>query len=803
MFGVAALPAQSAAASSVPAPVLTAPADSTSTPLKDVVLKWQPVAGASQYQVQVSPNGAWTNNTVGLPGNGKTVTNLFEVPISLPHDSYFWRVRADVGGVWGPFSAPRQFLREWEAAVSILKQPTSADPTITWAPVTDASEYAVTFSTHQNFPESDSESCFTNNTSFTPYDLETTVEKASGSCFGQDVLSNGKSYFWRVIPLDDSTAPPVTADSIPDTAFECGQAQPECDATWYVSPTSFVFQATAADTTPPAGFPAMVTGLTTTWHTTSATGTPCDSTTACPTTPTFSWDPVAHANYYQVAVARDPDFSNIYRVYNTAWPELTPRDSFFDAQAGHAFYWRVSAGTCENSAGDKTCAQPAGAGPAASCPTGSGTSNPAISAVSASPTQPDGAVLGGTQVTVTLTGSNFAATPCVEGGGGGTISNVVFVSSTKVTFDYDAPTGGGKVTFDVVNPDGSRSQPSPELTVDPGNRVVFYEQSAIQSFDKASGAVSLSAPANNATAHGRSITFSWRDYQANGSQGSYDARNYELQVSRSSSFSSTVIDKKDIDLTQYTDPSAVFSDGSYFWRVAAIDESDHVLTWSAARQVTVDATGPSVRFLTKSGVGLRGPLVIRFSDNISGVNASTVRVVLRGQSAAHAVAGRLALGGSPRTYVFTPKHPLITGGTYVLNLSPSLVDANGNPAVVTGGGVRTTTVASDNSPGWSFSSGWHKHAASGALSGSYKSASAGHSATLQVVGTTAKLYACKGPHMGSIRVTVGGHSTTVSEHQSFTRCGQVVWHKSLLQGPQTIRVAVVRGEGNLDEVRVR
>jgi hypothetical protein len=74
---------------------------------------------------------------------------------------------------------------------------------------------------------------------------------------------------------------------------------------------------------------------------------------------------------------------------------------------------------------------------------------------------------------------------------------------------------------------------------------------------------------------------------------------------------------------------------------------------------------------------------------------------------------------------------------------------------------------------------------------------------LQVVGTTAKLYACKGPHMGSIRVTVGGHSTTISEHQSFTRCGQVVWHKSLLQGPQTIRVAVVRGEGNLDEVRVR
>jgi hypothetical protein len=108
----------------------------------------------------------------------------------------------------------------------------------------------------------------------------------------------------------------------------------------------------------------------------------------------------------------------------------------------------------------------------------------------------------------------------------------------------------------------------------------------------------------------------------------------------------------------------------------------------------------------------------------------------------------------------------------------------------------------DNSKAWNFHGHWTKHSASGARSGSYRSASAGHSADLVVAGSVAKLFACKGPTMGTVTVKVAGHSQKVSLHQSFTRCGVKVWHKALPQGEQTVRVTVSKGTGNVDEVRV-
>src|SRR5438270_12845314 len=51
-----------------PAPTLLTPADDPNgtTPIKDLVLTWTAVAHATHYQVQLSPNGDWTNNVVTL-----------------------------------------------------------------------------------------------------------------------------------------------------------------------------------------------------------------------------------------------------------------------------------------------------------------------------------------------------------------------------------------------------------------------------------------------------------------------------------------------------------------------------------------------------------------------------------------------------------------------------------------------------------------------------------------------------------------------------------------------------------------
>ena len=58
-------------------------------------------------------------------------------------------------------------------------------------------------------------------------------------------------------------------------------------------------------------------------------------------TPTLHWNPVPDAGYYLVSIANDPNFTNVLRVYGTAYTTLTPRESLVDNQAGQAYYWFV------------------------------------------------------------------------------------------------------------------------------------------------------------------------------------------------------------------------------------------------------------------------------------------------------------------------------------------------------------------------------------------------------------------------------------------------------------------------------
>lgn len=326
-------------------PTLTAPANDKTTPVKDVVLKWTSVPFATGYEVQISPNGDWTNNRVNLPNKGATVATTYEVPLSLPHDEYFWRVRGVDAGGHTDWSQERQFLHDWAAPLTILKTPTSADPTITWAPVQEASLYRVRISDDPTFVSDNTKVCWTAGTSFTPYATQTEgAEQITPSdCFTQFDPEAGVTYYYEVVAYDDSTAATIESDNAPDNGFECGQAQPECDALSVGAAGTFTWTPVAAGDTPT---PSAVSGLATAWHVNSLSGNACDVSSPCPTTPTFSWNAVPGANYYRVQVYRDPFATNVYRIYSTEWPSLTPREGYQDAQAGHAYYWNVVAYTC-------------------------------------------------------------------------------------------------------------------------------------------------------------------------------------------------------------------------------------------------------------------------------------------------------------------------------------------------------------------------------------------------------------------------------------------------------------------------
>jgi hypothetical protein len=254
----------------------------------------------------------------------------------------------------------------------------------------------------------------------------------------------------------------------------------------------------------------------------------------------------------------------------------------------------------------------------------------------------------------------------------------------------------------------------------------------------------------------------------------------------------------------HTDQTVVepTSSGDFIWRVIPIDLTGNELPAATdSTPFSADLTAPTLTISTKNGVAVSSPLTIVASHAVTGVSSSTVHVVPAGKSESAAVAGTLHQEAAD-TWTFTPKGSLATGGTYNLVVDPGVSDSSGNSAVVTGNGVRTTLNAKDTSKGWSFGSGWTKHAASGALSGSYRSARAGKKAHIVVTGSEAKLFACKSPSMGKLTITVGGHSQTVSEHQSFTRCGVEVWHHALSSSAQTVTIKVAKTGGNVDELSV-
>lgn len=820
------------AGTDVAAPVPTAPANdpTESHPLKDVVLQWQPVTGARSYQVQISPNDEFTNNHVALPDSGTTANTSFDVPLSLPHASYFWRVRAKDGSGYGDWSASWEFLREWDAntspggAFSMLSDPGTAtdaiaqhNPLFSWQPVQDASLYEVQLSTRADFkPGATTLTCWTAATSLYPYTLESSKENAPGPCFTASSLANGTSYYWRVQPWDDSTAATLDADLLNDPAYSCSTAQPECDAV--VQTGQFTFQAPVA-----AGpLTAPVTGLATSWHDGSAShdctntsdsgphatvgGTPTGL--LCPTTPTLTWNPVPGANYYVVRVYVDPDKTNIFRVYNTPYTSLTPRDLVFDDQDYRAYFWTVEAGTCENSPSDPTCSATTPT-PAPTCAKGSGTSTPDVAAVEATPAGQEGATSapGAATVTVTLTGSGFSPNACVTPTAGAVVGQPT-ATSTTVSFQYSTPIGDAKqdVSFTVTNNDGAVSPSSPPLTVDPADTISVDPTTTSNpaSFDVQTGAVTLSSPANGALTTATDLTFAWSDYLRSGGTDAAEARNYDLQIASDKHFDSLVLDQTDIDMTQFVDPKAGLNDGTYWWRVAPIDESNNLLAWSTPRTLMVDSTPPSVSVAAHGAVPVNGSVTLSSTEKLKGVvtGARSTSFTLS-RAGGTSVSGSLTAASSGTSFTFRPAVQLVTGATYRLLVGPGVTDAAGNQAVASGS-VSVSRIADDSSPAWKFSGTWHRHRSSAALGHTFREGEQGAAATVDVFGGTAVVYGCKAPVLGSETITVGGHKpVTVSLHSGFTQCGVVLWSGKLGHGVTQLRVGVTDGVGDIDRVVVK
>jgi hypothetical protein len=727
-----AMPATMAAAadpiSGTAGPSLTNPTDT-----HRVVLSWTPsvasVPYATGYELQISPNADWTNDTVTLPNGGITSNTAYEVPISLPHGWYYWRVRAVDAGGHSNWSAVNQFLREWDDAMTLVQEPTGSDPTIRWAPVPGASLYEVRYSVKANFPSDASltATCWTAGTSFTPYTLQSTTETVGGDCMAATDIKDGLALYWEVRAWDDSVAPILPADTANDANFECATVQPECDASTLNSAALFANATIGSPTftygAPTAGTPAPspVTGLTTTWESFASPPSrvlashTCDDTSAniCPVTPRFSWDPISGANYYEVTIYRDPALSNVYRDYVTQWPSITPRDAYLDAQvndgSGAAFYWTVTADTCANSVTDATCGSPV------------------------------------------LTGGG-------SGGGGSTTPTITFVGS-----------------------------------------------SGVASFDKRSQSLTLSSPANNSFTNSSTGTFKWTDFFDAGGRSAFDVRNYRLQIATDADFSNVVLDVATIDMPQYTPQVADLADGDYYWRVQPVDESGNGLTWSNVRHFTRDATPPVFRLTDGTNlplVGAKFHLTVSETDLVGSVSNSTVQIVpVVGGGAA--LPGSWVAGATSGTWIFSTTAKLVPGQFYGIHLNAGITDQAGNAAKANSHSGRASVVADDKSGVWSFNSGAARHSASGAIGGTYVVLPSARAGAVHFVGGKYYVYGCKGPSYAKLVVALDGHTiTTVNEHQSFTKCGVLLYTGSTTSTVvHTLKLTASGGAATIDEAK--
>ena len=190
----------------------------------DLHVDWKPVAGATTYDVQISPDPnfteAVTHTRTGIP------STRYSPPATLDNDQYFWRVRARdaLGRVqdWQLDSVGKPvptgaFERRWDDVIELehpidhgtpgtpgTSVPVSDPLFFQWKPIPLASSYDLQISPNAGFtPATSVRTCRTVHTTFTP--------GAAGAPLSCMPVA-GSSYYWRVLGYDE------LGNEVPQTA---------------------------------------------------------------------------------------------------------------------------------------------------------------------------------------------------------------------------------------------------------------------------------------------------------------------------------------------------------------------------------------------------------------------------------------------------------------------------------------------------------------------------------------------------------------------------------------------------------
>jgi hypothetical protein len=629
-----------------PIPIAPANDDNLQQPGQPPLLQWSAVQGASSYTVQVDGDvdmiGASSYTTKG--------TSLV-VPVPLTTGDWYWTVTASKGaGLTSLPSAIQKFnILPLDAPtitypVDDINQ-TLEDVVLDWTPVPGAETYDIQVSTDANF----------NN-------ITLDVSGIKSTRYSPATTLNSDQFWWRVRAVD------LAGQQTPWTASLNGFQRNWPDQPQAVYPKG-----------PNTGSPAAISG----------------------SRAFYQWTPVQHATEYQLEVSTDINFSTS-KICTTAQTTYTPRNSGdcgFPSGAT-VLYWHVRPLDFPYSGGLPGLFSPEQAFTytAPAPPVGSWDNTAQVTGLKVA-VDGDGSENGaqgcsGLASSVDCTGipttpvlswdpvpgatlykvyyaqdANFTTSeiPTIP-----TTNNTIFQLNTSNNLSSLPDSQAGKAYYWHVVPcqDISHCGPSPVSQATPlPDTGTFRKQSP-----PVTGLTSSNPNASE-------ISFSWDDYHDtnvattwDGETSNQTARQYRIEVDNDSSFASP-IDTRLVDQATVTEWDKLYPDGSYWWRVQAVDDEGQGQSWSTVHTFT-KTSPPVVPSSPTNGSSVAGTTPFRWEA--APFAASYAIEVYRDNDTAFQPSNRVISATGLKTTAYVPPTPLPASGTNYL-WRVRRTDASGNP----------------------------------------------------------------------------------------------------------------------------
>ena len=202
-----------------------------------------------------------------------------------------------------------------------------------------------------------------------------------------------------------------------------------------------------------------------------------------------------------------------------------------------------------------------------------------------------------------------------------------------------------------------------------------------------------------------------------------------------------------------------------------------------------DVLAPTFTVTPTEKVEVDGVLRVTFSEPVTGVDSGTLRL--------RSTPSTVTPVGDGTSFLLRSVRPLYAGARYLVEASPKIVDAAGNPYVPVAAQVKASPVVDDRSTGMRLLGSWSRLSASGAGGGSYvRSAptptrwSATHT---HVFGSGAEVWGCVGPGNGILEVWVDGRR--LRSVDSWSRATSCDIRLAELAFPVGLHLVEVRGLG--------